>query len=133
MARTSTDYTPLQFVAGQTDLNAKVVTIPANQTAIPALTPLKRDANYKCVPATALTDKIVGLLVPGKDSDETALVGTSLSASDQTAYVYTSGDFWGDMVNFASIATADNNLKKDSLFDGTQITIKFHDYTMPTP
>lgn len=125
MAYESVTYAPLQIFAGESDVRAKAVTIPANQAAIPALTPLKRDANYKAVPATALTDEIIGILVPGQGSVDGALVGTTQKAADQTAYAYTHGDFFASQISFAAIATADNDLKKDALFDQTGINIKF--------
>jgi hypothetical protein len=133
MARDTASYTPLQILAGDTDLRSKFVVIPANQAAIPALTPLKRDANFKCVPATLITDEIVGIVVPGVGSEPGALVGTTLSAADQTISVYTQGDFWADQVNFTSIPLAVSDATKDAVFDATGITVKFHDYVMPTP
>jgi hypothetical protein len=125
MARDTVSYAPLQIVAGDSDIRSKQVVIAANAGAIAALTPLKRDANYKCVLATAITDEIVGILVPGADSTESALTGLATSASDQYAFVYTHGDFFADKINFASITTATDNSKKDAVFDATGINIKF--------
>lgn len=125
MAYESVTFTPLQIFAGDADVRAKEVLCLANVAAIPALTPLKRDANSKCVPATAITDEIVGITVPGMGSENGALVGKAISATDDLVYVYTAGDFFASQINFASITTADTDAKKDAVFDGTGINIKF--------
>lgn len=123
MAFESVTYAPLQIFAGDADVRAKKVVIPANQAAIPALTPLKRDVNYNAVPATAIADEIIGVLVPGVGSVAGALVGTSMLAADQEAYVYTHADLYADQINWP--AACDNDLKKDALFDQSGINVKF--------
>lgn len=127
MAVDSATYAPLQYLAGDADIRTKIVTIPANQASIPALTPLKRDSNYKCVPATNIADEIVGVLVPGPGSDDTGLIGTTLSASDQTASVYTHADLWGDKINFASVTTPASLtvFSKNAMFDQSGITLRW--------
>lgn len=118
-------YTPLQFVAGDAPHRSMRVTLPANQAVIPGLTPMKFDADFKCVPATALTDKIVGVTVPGVGSAHGTLAGTSLSTQDQLIHVYTHIDLFGDQVNYTAMPTANNNLKKASIFAGTGINLTF--------
>jgi hypothetical protein len=115
-----------QVFAGSTEIRSKKATVPANQAAIPALTPLKRDASFNVIPATLITDEIVGLSVPAKELDANGnLVGTTVSASIQTIFVYTHGDFWQDKINFASFSPAlDTDAKKSALFDATGINIK---------
>ena len=126
MAENLSTYDPLQIVAGSAPHRSLRVTIPSGQAAIPALTPLKFDLTFKCVPATALTDKIVGVLIPGAGSETDALVGTTLDAgADQFAHVYTHADLFGDMVDYTAMATANDDLKKSSIFAGTGINLVF--------
>jgi len=125
MAVATTTYTPLEIVAGDADIRSLRVTIPANQAAVPALTPMKLDANYKAVPATALTDKIVGVLIPLDGSQQGALIGTTLDAADQFAHVYTHADLFGSMVDFTAMATANSDLKKSAIFAATGINLVF--------
>lgn len=123
MAFESVTFTPLHIFAGDSEVRAKEVVIPANQAEIPALTPLKRDSNYKAVPATEITDEIIGVLVPGLTSVAGALVGSPTSTSDRKAYVYTHADLFADAINWP--AACDNDLKKDALFDQSGINVKF--------
>ena len=125
MAVDETTYTPLEIIAGSADVRSTKVTIPANQAAIPALTPLKYDINFKAIPATALTDTIIGVLIPMAGSQQGALIGTSVNTSDQFAHVYTDAELFGDMINFSAMATANNDLKKASIFATTGINLVF--------
>lgn len=125
MAVDETSYTPLEIIAGSAEVRSTRVTIPASQAAIPALTPMKYDVNFKAIPATALTDKIIGVLIPMAGSQQGALIGTSVVAADQFAHVYTDAELFGDMIDFTAMPTADNNLKKASIFATTGINLVF--------
>lgn len=127
MAVDSTSYAPLQYVAGDTCLRSKQVTIAASAGAISALAPLKRDASGQCVLATAIADEIVGILVPGIGSEPGALVGIANSGATQAAYVYTQGDFWADQIGWGAtlLALVTTDDKKDQVFDQSGINLKF--------
>lgn len=129
MARDSSSYAPLQFLADDADIRAKTTTVLSHAAIIPALTPMKRDAANKLIPATAVGDKIVGLSMPTKTEAET-LTGWTVLNVDHSGSVYISGSFFADKINFAAVAaitgdTAADRLKKDALFDNTGITINF--------
>jgi hypothetical protein len=130
MAFETTSYTPLQFIAGDADIRVKDVLTLANAAIIPALTPMKRDANNKAIPATAITDKIIGLTVPRSGSQNAALTGEPISATDTYVPVYTNGDIFASQINWASITaitgvTAADYAKMDQTFDSTGINLKF--------
>lgn len=125
MAQDITTYSPLNLQAGSAPLRSLRVTIPAAHAAIPALTPVKYDVNFKIVPATALTDEVVGVTIPGAGSQEGALIGTTVDAADQFAHIYTHGDLFGDMVDFTAMATANSDLKKSSVFAKSGINLTF--------
>ena len=127
MARDSVSYDPLQFIAGSGEIRSTRVTVPAAHAAIPALTPLKRDVNYKAIPATALTDTIIGVVIPGPGSLDGALIGTTVDAADQFIHVYTDIELFGDQVDFTAIAAATDNLKKAGVFDRSGINLVFPD------
>jgi hypothetical protein len=118
-------YAPLQIIAGDADIRAKDVLCLANAGIIPALTPMKRDAASKAIPATALTDKIIGLTMPRQGSVNGALVGKPISGVDSLEPMYTHGDFYASQINFASIAAAVSDQTKDAIFDSTGINLKF--------
>lgn len=125
MSVDSVSYDPLQFVAGSAPHRSLKVTIPAAANAIPALTPMKYDAAFKAIPATALTDKIIGVTIPGPNSQTGALEGIPDSGSDQFAHLYTHIDLFGSMVDYTAMASADNDLKKSSIFVGSGINLVF--------
>lgn len=129
MAYDSVTHTPLQIIAGDADVRTKTVTALANEAIIPALTPMKRDAAHKAIPATAVTDAIIGITIPRPGSVAGALVGKPISATDSDIELYTSGDFF-DLINWENITaitgdTAADRLLKDEAFDGTAITIRW--------
>lgn len=127
MAVDTASYSPLQIIAGDSDIRSKQVSIAASAGAIAALAPLKRDASGQCVLAAAIADEIVGILVPGVGSEPGALVGLANSASIQKAYVYTQGDFWADQIGWGAtlLALVTTDDKKDQVFDQSGINLKF--------
>ena len=130
MAFETTSYTPLQFIAGDADIRVKDVLTLANVAIIPALTPMKRDANNKAIPATLITDKIIGLTVPRNGSQNAALIGEPISATDTYVPMYTMADIFASQINWANIAaitgvTAADYAKMDQTFDSTGINLKF--------
>lgn len=143
MAYESVSTNPLNIVANDADVRAQTSTFLggtyakeasfAAHTALPGLTPLKRDATTKkLVPATALTDVVIGLSVPGIYSvDPTGLVtadtvdpktavevigGVSYpaikdslasAASDASLSYFTHGDFFAKAVDVLRGITVD--------------------------
>jgi hypothetical protein len=91
---------------------------------------MKRDGANKLIPVTAITDEVVGLSVPTSTDGDTLTGWTTLNA-DHRGAVYTNGSFFADRINFATISAitgddAANRLRKDALFDGTGIIIRFN-------
>jgi len=125
MAVATSTYTPLQIYAGDADIRTKDVLVLANVAAIPAFTPLKRDANNKAIPATAIGDKIIGITLPKPDATYGDLGTLAISAVDTIQPVYTNGDFFANLINFAAITAATTDQAKDAVFDNTGINIKF--------
>jgi hypothetical protein len=119
MAYTSVTYTPVNVFAGDTDVVAVSATVAAN-TAIAALAPVKRHTDFTIVAATALTDVVIGILVPDDDG-----AGVAATAGAKAVSIYKSGDFWGDALDFSAMSTANSNDKKQQLFDRTGITLRF--------
>lgn len=119
MAYTEVTYTPPNVFAGNSDVTVVSGTVPANTAVLP-YAPLKRDANKLLVPATALTDVVIGILMPDTDGN-----GVANTAGTKKVNYYKSGDFWASAVNFTAIAAADTNDKKQSLFDLTGINLRF--------
>ena len=72
-----------------------------------------------------VTDKIIGVLIPGAGSQNGALIGSTVDASDQPAHLYTHGDFFGDIIDFTAMPTVDNDLKKSAIFIATGINLTF--------
>jgi hypothetical protein len=119
MAYTEVTYTPDHLFAGEIDVVSVPGTVPAS-TVIPALAPVKRGSGGTIVPATELTDKIIGVLVPKTDGS-----GIASSSDPQSASFFKSGEFWADKIDFSLIEDATTDALKQALFDGTGITIRF--------
>lgn len=118
-------YTPEDVLRG-VDVKTKSILLKATTVVIPALTPLKRDADFKAIPATSITDTVIGLTVPlepGSGFD--GLVGNPISTEDSWVPMYVEADINAAAVNFDFITDADTDLKKDSIFDGTEIILHF--------
>ena len=129
MAVDTATYLPLQIFGGSSEIRSRRVTIPANQAVINALTPMKLNAAFKAIPAVANDDKIIGVTVPGLESQQGALKGTTLKTEDQFLHVYTHADIFADQVDFSLVVTAgklaDTDLKKAAMFSGTGISLVF--------
>lgn len=99
----------------------------ANVAAIPAFTPLKRDANKKLIPATATADTVVGLSIPFAGSNNVAgLLPMPISAVDFKASYYTEGAFASAAISWAAYTTPPaTDQAKQAVFDNTEIEIVF--------
>ena len=99
----------------------------ANAAEIPAFTPLKRDANKKLIPATALTDVVVGLSIPYAGSNNVAgLLPMPISAVDVKASYYTKVKVLGSAISWAAyISPPATDQAKQAVFDGTGIEAVF--------
>lgn len=115
----------MEYIANSGEQIVKTTTAAPIAAILPALTPMKRDANKKLVPCTAIADVVVGLTVPGAKSDYNGLVGYPINGSDFAISVYTKASIYGDKVNFALVTDADTQLKKEAMFDRTGIDIVF--------
>lgn len=144
MPYATASYNPLHIFAAD-DIETKQTTFlggtyavnggfPANLT-LPALTPMKRDAaTKKVVPATALTDAVIGLTFPGSLSVDGALVGPlAVRTADAEITLITEAQVFAknsdntvDQIYWGFYTTTPaNDLEKDSVFDRTGITLKF--------
>ena len=118
-------YLPENTIAGDADIRTKSVLCLANVAAIPAFTPLKRDGSSKCIPATAVGDKIVGITVPGMGSGYGGMVEKTISLTDDYVEVFTHIDIYSSAINFAAITGATTDAIKDAVFDSTGINLVF--------
>lgn len=123
MAFDSSTYDPLQFNAGSSEIRSQEVTIPAGQADIPGLTPMKYNASFEAIPATALADDIIGVLVPSPKSVSGNLIGTVNNVAAQPAHIYTDIDLYLDQVDYSAMSAANTDLKKISIFGLTGINI----------
>ena len=127
MARETVNYEPLEFIAGSAPIRSTKVTIPAGHADVLALVPMKRNASFEAIPATALTDKIVGLTIPNVSATKDSFTSITTNVAAQSSHLYTHIDVCSRMVDFSAIAAADTFDKQSSMFDGTGISLVFTD------
>lgn len=123
-------YTPDTSMAS-TDIETKTMLVLANVAAIPAFTPMKRDANKKLIPATSGADTIVGLTVPMHGSGYIEQLGLPISVTDTLLPIYTEAKVYDGAINWAIIAganptTINTNEKKQAAFDLTGVDVIFN-------
>jgi hypothetical protein len=119
MAYTEVTHTPENIFAGDTHVTAVNVTAAAS-TAIPAYAPVKYDASYNIIPANAIADAVIGILVP-----DTTGAGIANTAGTKDAVIYKTGEFWADKVDWTVLTAADSDAKKQAVFASTGITLRF--------
>jgi hypothetical protein len=113
------------------EVDVKVMLVLANVAAIPAFTPMKRDANKKLIPATAGTDIIVGLTVPMHGSGYIEQLGLPITVTDTLLPIYTEAKVYDGAINWAIITavnptTINTNEKKQACFDFIEVDVIFN-------
>ena len=113
------------------DVDVKQMLALANIEAIPAFTPMKRDANKKIIPATSGADTIVGLTVPFHGSGYIEQLGLPITVTDTLLGVYTEARVYNGAINWAIITAANpttinTDAKKQACFDLTEIDVIFN-------
>lgn len=113
------------------DVETKTMLALANAVAIPAFTPMKRNADKKIIPATSGADTIVGLTVPLHGSGFIEQLGLPISATDTLVAVYTDAKVYDGAINWAFITAANpttinTNEKKQACFDFTEVDVIFN-------
>jgi len=113
------------------DVETKTMLALANVAAIPAFTPMKRNADKKIIPATSGADTIIGVTVPMHGSGFIEQLGLPIKATDTLLAVYTEAKVYDGAINWAIITAAnpttiDSNAKKQACFDLTGIDVIFN-------
>jgi hypothetical protein len=113
------------------DVDVKIMLVLANAAAIPAFTPMKRNADKKLIPATSGTDAIVGVTVPMHGSGWIEQLGLPISATDTLLPIYTGAKIFNGAINWAIITAANpttinTNEKKQACFDLTEVDVIFN-------
>lgn len=113
------------------DVEVKRMLALANVEAIPAFTPMKRDASKRVIPATSGEDLIVGLTVPYQGSGYIEQLGLPIKATDTIIGVYTEAKVYEGAINWAFIEdanplTINSNPKKQACFDLTGVDVIFN-------
>lgn len=123
-------YTPDTSLADP-EVDVKVMLVLANVAAIPAFTPMKRDANKKLIPATSGADSIVGLTVPMHGSGYIEQLGLPITVTDTLLPIYTGAKVYDGAINWdiitaANPTTINTDAKKQACFDFTEVDVIFN-------
>ena len=123
-------YTPDTSLA-DTEVDVKMMRVLANVAAIPAFTPMKRNADKKLIPATSGEDSIVGLTVPMHGSGYIEQLGLPIKVIDSLLPIYTGAKVYDGAINWdiitaANPTTINTDAKKQACFDFTEVDVIFN-------